>query len=85
MRYEEWVAAKLSTVPPTGYIDVDATWPHLFPFQRDVAAWALRRGRAAAFLDTGLGKSRIQLTWAGEVSRREAAPVIILAPLAVAS
>lgn len=85
MRYEEWVAAKLSTVPPTGYSDIGADWPHLFPFQRDVAAWALRRGRSAAFLDTGLGKSRIQLTWAGEVSRREAAPVIILAPLAVAS
>jgi len=83
--YEDFVRGKLSTVPATGYGDVAADWPHMFPFQRDVCRWALRRGRAAAFLDTGLGKSRIQLTWADEVARREGKPVIILAPLAVAS
>jgi carbon starvation protein len=32
VKYEEWVAGKLSTVPPTGYSDVAADWPHLFAF-----------------------------------------------------
>lgn len=83
--YEAFVAGKLSTVPPTGYVDIDTEWPHLSGFQADVCAWALRRGRAAAFLDTGLGKTRVQVTWAHEVAAREGRPVIILAPLAVAA
>ena len=30
----------------------------LFPFQRDIARWALRRGRAAVFAGCGLGKGQ---------------------------
>ena len=29
----------------------------LFPFQRDITKWACRKGKAAMFLDTGLGKA----------------------------
>jgi DNA-binding IclR family transcriptional regulator len=32
----------------------------MFPHQRDVCSWALRLGRAAAFLGTGMGKSLIE-------------------------
>jgi superfamily II DNA or RNA helicase len=58
--------------------------PHgsLFPFQRDLVRWALRRGRSAIFADTGLGKSRMEAEWARAVSAR--GRVLILAPLAVA-
>jgi len=58
--------------------------PHesLFPFQRDLVRWALRRGRAAIFADTGLGKSRMEADWARAVS--DHGRVLILAPLAVA-
>jgi superfamily II DNA or RNA helicase len=52
----------------------------LFPFQRDIVKWALRRGRAALFADCGLGKTPMQLSWADQVPGR----VLILAPLAVA-
>lgn len=52
----------------------------LFPFQRDLVYWALRKGRAAIFADTGLGKSAMQLEWASRAADR----VLILAPLAVA-
>lgn len=52
----------------------------LFPFQRDIAEWALARGRAAIFADTGLGKSRMQLLWASCIP----GDVLILAPLSVA-
>lgn len=51
----------------------------LFPFQRDIVAWALRKGRAAIFADCGLGKTLMQLEWA----RRIDGPVLFLAPLAV--
>lgn len=56
----------------------------LFPFQRLVTEWAIRRGRAAEFLDTGLGKTRCQLEWLRQ-SVDGVRPGLILAPLAVAS
>jgi superfamily II DNA or RNA helicase len=57
----------------------------MFPFQRDLVQWALRRGRAALFADTGLGKSRMQAMWAERVATHTGKPVLILAPLAVAA
>lgn len=62
--------------------DLDTLPDALFPFQRDIVAWALRRGRAAIFADTGLGKTLIQLAWAAQVERH--GRVLILTPLAVA-
>ena len=50
-----------------------------YPFQRRLTAWALRKGRAALFADTGLGKTRMQLAWADQIEGR----VLILAPLCV--
>ena len=52
----------------------------LFPFQRDIVRWGLRRGRAAVFAGCGLGKTFIQLEWAKHIPKK----VLILAPLAVA-
>jgi hypothetical protein len=91
--YHELVAAKNRFDAGGGFNVGDREWPHLFPFQRDVLRWSLRRGRAAAFLDTGLGKTRLQVTFADEVLRHQATfgmfepgagRFLILAPLAVA-
>ena len=46
--------------------------------------FALNRGKSAAFLDTGLGKSFIELEWARQVSKETGKPALILTPLAVA-
>lgn len=83
MDYREFVGAKLAHSPPTGIEGAAVQSPHLFEFQRDLVQWALRRGRCAIFASTGLGKSRMQLTWADAVARHTGAPVLILAPLAV--
>ena len=40
---------------------------NLFDFQHAIVSWAVRRGRAAIFADTGLGKTLMQLAWADEV------------------
>lgn len=89
MRYEDFVTEKLSRVPPTGLATVPALHTSLFPHQRDLVSWALRRGRAALFADTGLGKTAMQLEWARHVAAshtdRLRRDVIILAPLAVAA
>ena len=52
----------------------------LFPFQRDLTRWAIRKGRAAVFADTGLGKTFIQVEWA----RLTGCNTLIVAPLSVA-
>jgi len=52
----------------------------LFDFQKDLTVWALRKGRAAIFADTGLGKTFMQLEWARLSDKK----TIIIAPLSVA-
>ena len=55
--------------------------PILFDFQKYVVKWAARKGRALVGLDTGLGKTFVQLEWARLVSEKRA---LIVAPLSVA-
>lgn len=54
---------------------------NLFPFQRDIVRWAVKKGRCALFLDTGLGKTHCQTEWARLIAKRS----LIVAPLSVAS
>jgi len=63
--------------------DGDVTWP-LKDFQTDIVAWACRRGKAAIFADTGLGKTLMQLAWAYLVVEKTDKPVLLVAPLCVA-
>jgi superfamily II DNA or RNA helicase len=50
------------------------------PFQRDLERWAVAKGRAAIWADTGLGKTLMQLEWARALGQ----PTLIVAPLSVA-
>lgn len=83
--YDAFVTRKLSTVCPTGITGLVELPPSLFPHQDRLTRWALKRGRAAIFADTGLGKSRMELAWADVVRKETGRPVLILAPLAVAA
>jgi DNA modification methylase len=79
--YTAFLASKRLIVPAAGVVvDPSLLHPALFPFQRDMTRWALRKGRAAIFADTGLGKTLMQLAWAQHAGPR----VLILAPLGVA-
>jgi len=80
--YEEFVKNKRRAEVETGHKPEELN-EHLFDFQHAIVSWAVRRGRAAIFADTGLGKTLMQLAWADEVARQTNAPVMILAPLAV--
>lgn len=51
----------------------------LFPFQRDIVKYSLRKGRSAMFEDTGLGKTFQQIEWA----RLTGEKTLIIAPLLV--
>ncbi len=52
--------------------------------QSAVLDFALNRGKSAAFLDTGLGKSFIELEFARQCAEETGKPSLILTPLAVA-
>lgn len=80
--YNELLARKERYAPAEGFsADVTESW--LFPFQQQAVRWALAGGRRALFMDTGLGKSRMQLAWADHVANHTGGRVLILAPLAV--
>jgi len=82
--YDAFVARKLTRSPATGLDAVPALHPLLMPHQRDLVGWALRRGRAAIFADTGLGKMLMELEWSRVGAAHAGGDVLILAPLAVA-
>jgi hypothetical protein len=83
MTYADFIARRASLPSPVGLEGPFDLLPELFPHQRDLVGWALRKGRAAIFADTGLGKTLTQLEWARVVAER-VGPVLILTPLAVA-
>lgn len=82
--YLSFIASKRLTAPATGIAAPPELSPLLFPFQSDIARWALRRGRAAIWADCGLGKSWMALEWARVAVAHLQAPAIVLTPLAVA-
>lgn len=82
--YAEFLAAKRISDPMTGMSDVGELPAFMFPHQRDIVVWSLRRGRSAIFAGTGLGKTAMELVWAAKVAAYTGKPVLIFAPLAVA-
>lgn len=56
----------------------------MFDFQKYVLEFATKKGRCGVFLDTGLGKTFIELTIAVNYARHTNKPVLIICPLAVA-
>jgi len=84
MNYQDFIASKQFEHQNDGY-EGDPIFPDaMFNFQRDCCHWALKRGKAALFVDTGLGKTIMQLTWAFNVMEYTDKPVLIVAPLCVA-
>lgn len=81
--YESFIASKRWVDVPTGF-DCEIPEGDLSDFQVACVKWALKRGRAALFEDTGLGKTRQQVTWAHRVVLHTLGRVIIFAPLCVA-
>lgn len=82
MTYEEFLARKKFNAVEVGFTPA-ATNPNNKPHQDAIVNWACRRGRAAIFADTGLGKTLMQLDWANQVHAHTGGKVLVLAPLAV--
>lgn len=83
MNYEAFLERKRMIDPATGMAYRVGLPSFLFEHQSAITSWALRRGRAAIFAGTGLGKTAMELVWGNEVAKYTGKPVLIFAPLAV--
>ena len=81
--YRQFIVARAASAGRHGFTPRpinDAAKTH----QWAVLDFALNNGRSAAFLDTGLGKSFIELEFARQCADETGKPSLILTPLAVA-
>lgn len=83
MTYNEFLERKKHSSIDYG---LDPRWypDKMFDYQKHVTDFAIRKGRCAVFLDTGLGKTIIELTVAQNYLEATGKPVLIITPLAVA-
>ena len=81
--YRDLIARKRVAAVPTGLPHRVELNGDLFDHQRVATEFALRAGRAALFLDTGLGKTACALEWGRVVVEATNKPVLMLAPLGV--
>jgi hypothetical protein len=82
MEYRDFLDRKIGVGAERGF---EPLWlpDQLYPFQVDLATWAIRKGSGALFADCGLGKTPMQLAWAENMLRRTGKPTLIVAPLGV--
>lgn len=84
MNYNEFLKTKEFKYQDVGFdIELDELNSNMFDFQKAIVKWALKKGKCALFLDTGLGKTICQLEFANQVCKKENGKALILAPLAV--
>ena len=81
--YRQFIASRAIAVRKGGF-DPKPINEAAKKHQSAVIEFALNRGKSAAFLDTGLGKSFIELEFARQCAEETGKPSIILTPLAVA-
>ncbi len=80
MSYADFLAAKTRRHGEHGReCSPEMVNPILHDWQAEIVAWAVRKGRAAVWADTGLGKTFMQIEWA----RLSGDRALIVAPLAV--
>jgi DNA modification methylase len=78
--YTAFLQSKKLTVPAAGItVQPGEVSAALFPFQRQIVLWLVRKGRGAVFADVGLGKTIMQVEWARLLNVR----TLFIAPLAV--
>lgn len=81
--YRAHIAKRANENTKNGFVPQPIN-PKAKTHQKNVLDFALNNGRTAAFLDTGLGKSFVELEFARQCAEETKKPSLILTPLAVA-
>jgi len=82
--YDKFLAEKTPIALKRGLSAMPSISSSLFPFQRHCVEFLLGVGSGGLFLDTGLGKTLVQLEYAEHARQTENGMALILTPLAVA-
>lgn len=82
MKYEEFLKSKKKYHKEIGF-EVNNLPDIMFDYQKDLTKWSLRLGKSSLFVNTGLGKTLMQLVFGQEVYRKTNKNIIIVCPLGV--
>lgn len=83
MDYKTLISKRIPNAVSTGFAAIDML-PCMDGFRGHVVKLCCDRGKSAAFLDTGLGKTTVELEFARQCNMHTSKPSLILTPLAVA-
>lgn len=83
MNYQQFIDSKRPMAIERGF-EPETLPSHLFDHQAACVEHAIRCGSAGTFLDTGLGKTAVELEWARQCGEKTNGQALILTPLAVA-
>lgn len=84
MTYEEFLRTKEIRAEACGFdVDRATITPYAFDYQKDIIAWACKKGKCAILTGCGSGKTLMQLEWCRAVHTHTHKPVLIIAPLSV--
>lgn len=82
--YSEFLASKAPRALMRGLTTVPPLSSHLFGFQANCVDFALQAGPNGQFLDTGLGKTLVQLEYLEHARQEVGGRALLMTPLAVA-
>lgn len=84
MTYEEFLRTKEMRAEACGFdVDRESITPMAFDYQRDIIAWACKKGKCAILTGCGTGKTLMLLEWGKAVHEHTGKPVMIVSPLSV--
>lgn len=84
MTYDEFLKTKEMRAEACGFdVDRSTITPYAFDYQKDIIAWACKKGKCAILTGCGSGKTLMQLEWCRAVHEHTGKPVLIVAPLSV--
>jgi hypothetical protein len=82
--YRAFLERKAVAAPMRGLTEIPTPAEHLFPHQAHCVAFGLAAGSFGCFLDTGLGKTAVELDYSDKTLPHHNGYGLILTPLAVA-
>lgn len=84
LTYDEFLQSKAMSAEACGFdLDKDTITPMAFDYQKDIIAWACKKGKCAILTGCGTGKTLMLLEWARAVHEATAMPVLVVSPLSV--
>lgn len=82
--YQDFLDSKRVAAVQCGMENIPKLAAHPFPFQKHCIEFGLHAGSFGCFLDTGLGKTTVELEWSEHAREASNGLSLILTPLAVA-